>query len=167
MFDANASFGRPMEAGRGRAFGTNALYARSKAVLGNACCRVLPVDDTLPCGHGRCLLLLCLRGTKSLCHRSDRKSMDFSGKSKKRDRRGEHWSPVFLLAAFLHSGEQWSPLQQRLSFDQKLALGLISRQARSPRARPWMSISAVATLVATGMQFWSQERSRSLIWASF
>ena len=50
---------------------------------------------------------------------------------------------------------------------QKVALGLISRQARSPLASPWISTSAVATLVATGMQFWSQERSRSLICASF
>lgn len=50
---------------------------------------------------------------------------------------------------------------------QNVALGSISRQARSPRARPWIRTSAVATLVATGMQFWSQERRRSLIWVSF
>ena len=38
-------------------------------------------------------------------------------------------------------------------------LGLmISRQSKSPRSRPWMSISAVATLVAKGMLYWSHRR---------
>ena len=32
------------------------------------------------------------------------------------------------------------------------------RQSRSPRARPWMSISAVATLVAIGTECWSHRR---------
>ncbi len=40
---------------------------------------------------------------------------------------------------------------------------MISRQARSPRWRPWINTSAVATFVATGMLFKSQFRSRSLI----
>ena len=40
-----------------------------------------------------------------------------------------------------------------------LVLGLmISRQSRSPRSRPWMRISAVATLVAKGMLYWSHRR---------
>ena len=38
-------------------------------------------------------------------------------------------------------------------------LGFItSRQSRSPRARPWMRSSAVATLVAMGTECWSHRR---------
>ena len=40
-----------------------------------------------------------------------------------------------------------------------LVLGLMmSLQSRSPRSRPWINISAVATLVATGILYWSHRR---------
>ena len=127
-----ASFHRPMEAGRGRAFGGTRLIRPLGGCLGQSLCRGLPVAAPLPCWHG-CLLTPApsLRNTVIMSPNGP-KVNGFRAKN-----------------------------------GQKLALGLISRQARSPRARPWMSISAVATLVATGMQFWSQERSRSLIWVSF